>query len=164
MGKYYKLIKNNAEMTMAKIWVDADACPVVIRDIILKAALRTQTQSIFVANSGLPIKRNQYVQTVQVDKGFDVADGYISVHATEADLVVTQDIPLAAEVVEKNIAAINPRGDFYTSANIKQRLAMRNLMTELRDIGQISGGAGKFSDRDKQTFANAFDRWLTKQR
>jgi len=147
-----------------KIWIDADACPVPVREMILRASIRTQTALVFVANSPLPIKRTPLVKTVQVQQGFDVADNYISQQVAKDDLVVTQDIPLAAELVEKGVTALNPRGELYTPDNVKQRLAMRNLAEELRSVGQISGGPNKFSDKDKQHFANALDRWLQKSK
>lgn len=144
------------------IWIDADACPVSVREMVLRASTRTQTPLIFVANSPLPVKRTTLVKTVQVSQGFDVADNYISHHVQAKDLVITQDIPLAAELVEKGITALNPRGELYTQDNVRQRLAMRNLAEELRSVGQTSGGPNKFSDRDKQSFANSLDRWLQK--
>jgi len=144
------------------IWIDADACPVPVREMVLRAGQRTATELVFVANSPLPIPRRALVKTVQVAQGFDVADNYISQHAVINDLVITQDIPLAAEIVEKGITALNPRGELYTEANIRQRLAMRNLSEELRSMGQISGGPNKFGDKEKQSFANALDRWLQK--
>jgi len=144
------------------IWIDADACPVPVREIVLRASVRTNTPLVFVANSPLPIPKRPIIKTVQVSQGFDVADNYISEHAQITDLVITQDIPLAAELVEKNITALNPRGELYTIENIRQRLAMRNLAEELRNIGQTSGGHGKFGDKEKQSFANALDRWLQK--
>ena len=144
------------------IWIDADACPVAVREIVLRASQRKQIALIFVANSALPIKRTALVKTVQVSQGFDVADNYISQHVELNDLVITQDIPLAAELVEKGIIALNPRGELYTIDNVKQRLAMRNMAEELRSVGQISGGPNKFSDKDKQNFANSLDRWLQK--
>ncbi|WP_372881854.1 YaiI/YqxD family protein [Psychromonas sp.] len=144
------------------IWIDADACPVPVREMVLRASQRTSTALVFVANSPLPIARRDLVKTVQVSQGFDVADNYICKHAAINDLVITQDIPLAAELVEKGICALNPRGELYTQANIRQRLAMRNLSEELRSIGQISGGPNKFGDKEKQNFANALDRWLQK--
>lgn len=145
------------------IWIDADACPVVVREIILRASQRTSTPVIFVANSPLPIASRPLVKTIRVAQGFDVADNYISQHVQINDLVITQDIPLAAEIVCKGITALNPRGELYTQENVRQRLAMRNMAEELRSIGQITGGANKFSDKDKQGFANALDRWLQKQ-
>ncbi len=146
------------------IWIDADACPVPVRDMVLRASQRTSTALVFVANSPLPIPRRPLIKTVQVSQGFDVADNYISQHVQSDDLVITQDIPLAAEIVEKGITALNPRGELYTVENIRQRLAMRNFAEELRSTGQISGGPNKFGDKEKQTFANALDRWLQKNR
>ena len=145
-----------------KIWIDADACPVAVREMVLRASMRTKTELVFVANSPLPVKRTALVKTVQVSQGFDVADNYISQHVELTDLVITQDIPLAAELVEKGVIALNPRGELYTAENVRQRLAMRNLAEELRSVGQISGGPNKFSDKDKQNFANSLDKWLQK--
>ncbi|MFT6987070.1 MAG: hypothetical protein ACJAT7_002923 [Psychromonas sp.] len=147
---------------MMTIWIDADACPVTVREIVLRASQRTNTPLVFVANSPLPVPTRPLVKTVRVAQGFDVADNYISQHAELNDLVITQDIPLAAEIVEKGITALNPRGELYTVENIRQRLAMRNFAEELRNTGQISGGPNKFGDKEKQTFANALDRWLQK--
>jgi len=146
------------------IWIDADACPVAVREIVLRASQRTNMPLVFVANSLLPIVTRPLVKTVRVAQGFDVADNYISQHAEVNDLVITQDIPLAAEIVEKGIVALNPRGEIYTQENIRQRLAMRNFAEELRNIGQLSGGPNKFGDKEKQTFANALDRWLQKNK
>lgn len=144
------------------IWIDADACPVPVREMVLRASERTKTELIFVANSPLPVRRTTLVKTVQVSQGFDVADNYISQHVAIEDLVITQDIPLAAELVAKGVIALNPRGELYTAENVRQRLAMRDLAEELRSVGKISGGPSKFSDKDKQNFANALDRWLQK--
>ncbi len=146
------------------IWIDADACPVAVREMVLRASQRTDTALVFVANSPLPVPTRPLVKTVRVAQGFDVADNYISQHVELNDLVITQDIPLAAEIVEKGITALNPRGELYTEENIRQRLAMRNFAEELRSIGQISGGPNKFGDKEKQTFANALDRWLQKSK
>jgi len=147
-----------------KIWIDADACPVAVREIVLRASQRTTTPLVFVANSPLPVPKRALIKTVQVSQGFDVADNYISEHAQLGDLVITQDIPLAAEIVEQGITALNPRGELYTRENIRQRLAMRNLSEELRNIGQLSGGPNKFGDKEKQNFANTLDRWLQKNK
>ncbi|HIP75932.1 MAG TPA: YaiI/YqxD family protein [Psychromonas hadalis] len=144
------------------IWIDADACPVAVREIVLKASLRTNTPLIFVANSPVPVLRRDLVKMVQVAQGFDVADNYISQHVQTIDLVITQDIPLAAELVEKGVTALNPRGELYTIENIRQRLAMRNFSQALRDCGQMTKGQNKFGDKEKQGFANALDRWLQK--
>ncbi|AGH81775.1 hypothetical protein PCNPT3_09185 [Psychromonas sp. CNPT3] len=146
------------------IWIDADACPVPVRDIIIRASQRTQCPLVFVANSPLPLPTRTLIKRVQVPQGFDVADNYILQHATDKDLVVTQDIPLAAELVALKICALNPRGELYTPENIRQRLAMRNFAQEMRDIGQITGGQNKFADKEKQAFANALDRWLQKNK
>lgn len=146
------------------IWIDADACPVPVRDIVLRAGERTQTALIFVANTPIPLPRRALIKMVQVQQGFDVADNYISEHVKSDDLVISQDIPLAAEIVEKGITALNPRGELYTAENIRQRLAMRNFAQELRDIGQKTGGQNKFGDKEKQGFANALDRWLQKKK
>ena len=146
------------------IWIDADACPVPVREMVLRASQRTNTPLVFVANSPLPISRRPLIKTVQVSQGFDVADNYISQHAQLKDLVITQDIPLAAEIVEQGITALNPRGELYTVENVRQRLAMRNFAEELRNIGQMSGGQNNFGEKEKQTFANALDRWLQKNK
>ena len=136
------------------IWIDADACPVPVREIVLRASARTNTPLVFVANSSLPIPKRPIIKTVQVAQGFDVADNYISEHAQLKDLVITQDIPLAAEIVEKGITALNPRGELYTIENIRQRLAMRNFAEELRSIGQDKWRSmDKFGDKEK---ANLF--------
>ena len=146
------------------IWIDADACPVPVREMVIRASERTGVALIFVANSPLPVPRRELIKTVQVAQGFDVADNYISMHVQGKDLVITQDIPLAAELVEKGVTALNPRGELYTPENIRQRLAMRNFAQELRDIGQNTGGQSKFADKEKQAFANALDRWLQKNK
>ena len=146
------------------IWIDADACPVPVREMVIRASERTGVALIFVANSPLPVPRRELIKTVQVAQGFDVADNYISMHVQSKDLVITQDIPLAAELVEKGVTALNPRGELYTPENIRQRLAMRNFAQELRDIGQNTGGQSKFADKEKQAFANALDRWLQKNK
>lgn len=146
------------------IWIDADACPVPVREIVIRASERTGVELIFVANSPLPIPRRALIKTVQVAQGFDVADNYIALKVQKNDLVITQDIPLAADIVAKGVTALNPRGELYTAENIRQRLAMRNMAQELRDIGQTTGGQSKFADKEKQAFANALDRWLQKNK
>jgi uncharacterized protein YaiI (UPF0178 family) len=143
-----------------QIWIDADACPNVIKDILYRAAERRQLRLILVANQFIAAPPSPYIKTVQVAKGFDVADNHIVQHCQFGDLVITADIPLAAEVVAKQAYALNPRGELYTKENIKEHLAMRDFMTGLRDTGQICGGPSAFSQRDKQTFANALDRFL----
>lgn len=145
------------------IWVDADACPKVVKDILFRAAERVQLALTLVANQPLSTPPSRLITTVQVPQGFDVADNYIVLHLQAGDLVVTADIPLAAEVIEKGALALNPRGELYTRNNVRQRLAMRNMMEELRSNGQITGGPPPLNQRDRQTFANALDRLLAKR-
>jgi uncharacterized protein YaiI (UPF0178 family) len=142
--------------------VDADACPVQIREILFRAAERTRTELVLVANQPIRAPRSEVIRQIQVPKGFDVADNEIVRRMAPGDLVVTADIPLAAAAIERGGVALNPRGDFYTAENVKQRLAMRNLMAELRDTGQVTGGPPALGQRDRQSFANALDRWLAR--
>jgi len=146
-----------------KIWVDADACPVVIKEIIFRAAERTQTETTLLANHYLKVPPSKVISFVQVSSGFDVADDEIVKRAEKNDLVVTADIPLAAEVVEKGCIALNPRGELYTASNIKQRLNMRDFMDTLRSSGIQTEGAPPLSQNDRQAFANNLDKWLTKK-
>jgi uncharacterized protein YaiI (UPF0178 family) len=146
-----------------KIWVDADACPVVIKEIIFRAAERTNTQTTLLANHYLKTPPSKVISFVQVSAGFDVADDEIVKRADKGDLVITADIPLAAEVVEKGCIALNPRGELYTASNIKQRLNMRDFMDTLRSSGIETGGVPPISQNDRQTFANNLDRWLIKK-
>jgi uncharacterized protein YaiI (UPF0178 family) len=145
-----------------KIWVDADACPAVIKDILFKAAERTQLEMTLVANHFMRIPPSQFTTFLQVTQGFDVADNEIVKRLTAGDLVITGDIPLAAEVIEKGGHALNPRGEMYTTANIKQRLAMRDLMDSLRSSGVDTGGPSAMNQADRQKFANNLDSFLTK--
>lgn len=145
-----------------KIWIDADACPGVIKDILYRASQRKQLDLILVANQPLKTPPSPFIRSIQVGAGFDVADNYIVQNMAAGDLVITADIPLAAEVIEAEGHAINPRGAFYTKENIKQRLTMRNFMEELRNTGQVSGGPPPLSHSDRQAFANALDRFLAK--
>lgn len=142
------------------IWVDADACPAVIRDILFRAAVRKQMALTLVANQSISIPPSPFIKAVRVQAGFDVADHYIVQHLCAGDLVVTQDIPLAALVIEQGGVALNPRGELYTADNIRQRLSMRNFMEELRSSGVMTGGPSAFSQRDRQEFANQLDRYL----
>lgn len=144
-----------------KIYVDADACPNAIKQILYRAARRTQKQLILVANQSLATPLNKNIQTVKVGQGFDVADDYIAEQVTQHDLVITADIPLAKQVLDKNATALNPRGELYTHDNIKQRLNMRDFMQTLRDSGINTGGPKALNQRDHQRFANALDRFLT---
>lgn len=145
-----------------QIWVDADACPNVIKDILFRAANRTELPLILVANQPLNTPPSAFIKSIRVGAGFDVADDYIAQEVVKGDIVVTADIPLAAEIVAKGAYGINPRGELYTEQNIKQRLTMRNFMEEMRSTGQASGGPPPLDNRDKQTFANTLDRLLVK--
>ncbi len=145
-----------------KIWVDADACPVVIKEIIFRAADRTKITTTLVANQFLRIPFSPYIKFIGVAGGFDVADNKIVEECETDDLVITADIPLAALVVAKGAHALNPRGELYTTANIKERLAMRNLMNELRGNGVDISGPSIFNNSDRQAFAAALDRFIAK--
>ena len=143
------------------IWVDADACPKVIKDVLFRAAIRTQTPLTLVANSLLTHPNSKLIQSVRVEKGFDGADNYIVAHLQANDLVITADIPLADAVINKNGTALNPRGELYSKENIKQKLAFRNLNDQLRSSGIITSGPSTLNKRDLQLFANALDKFLT---
>jgi len=144
------------------IWVDADACPRVIRDILLRAATRAQTPMFFVANHALPVPPSPFVKVVQVEQGFDVADNYIVQQVLVNDLVITSDIPLAAEVIEKGALVISSRGEKYTRGNIGARLNMRDFMETMRSSVVVGGGPPALGSKDKQAFANALDQYLAK--
>ncbi len=144
------------------IWVDADACPVVIKEILYRAAERTGTALILVANQPLRVPRSRVIRTIQVPAGLDVADNEIVKRLSAGDLVVTADIPLAAEVIERGGHALNPRGEMYTVDNIRARLNMRDFMDTLRASGVDTGGPAAISQADRQAFANSLDRHLAK--
>ena len=146
-----------------KIWVDADACPVVVKEILFRAATRTGVELTLVANQPLSTPSSANIKTVQVPGGFDVADDEIVKRLGAGDLVITSDIPLAAEVIAKGGHALSPRGEMHTSENIGARLNMRDFLDTMRSSGvEMGGGPAAFSQRDKQTFANELDRFLTK--
>ena len=145
-----------------QIWVDADACPVVIKEIIFRAAERLQISTILVANQMLRTPPSRFIRAIQVASGFDVADAHIVEQLTAGDLVITADIPLASLVIGRGAHALNPRGELYTPANIQERLSMRNFMEELRGAGVETGGPAAFSQADRQAFANTLDRFLVK--
>jgi len=145
-----------------QIWVDADACPVVIKEILYRVADRLELPVTLVANQGLRVPPSRFVRTVQVPSGADVADQEIVRLLNPGDLVVTGDIPLAADVLAKGGYALNPRGEFYTKDNIAQQLSMRAFMEELRSGGVDTGGPAAFSQSDRQSFANSLDRHLQK--
>lgn len=147
-----------------KIWVDADACPVVIKDILFKAAERTGVVVTLVANRPVRIPSSRYVTFVQVFAGLDVADNEIVKRLVAGDLVVTADIPLAANVIEKGGAALNPRGELYSAENIRARLSVRDFMETLRAGGIDTGGPPVLNKNDRQNFANQLDRFLTRHR
>ena len=145
-----------------QIWVDADACPNVIKEILFRAAERKSIETVLVANQYLRTPPSAFIRSVQVEQGFDVADNYIAQRCEPGDLVITADIPLAAEVIEKQGHALNPRGEFYTPENIRQRLNMRDFMEQLRNSGVGTGGPAKLGQADRQQFANQLDRFLAK--
>lgn len=145
-----------------KIWVDADACPNVIKDILFRAAERVQVATILVANQPIRTPPSRYISKVLVRAGFDEADSYIAAAIEAGDLVITADIPLASQVIDKDGYALNPRGELYTRDNIRQRLGMRNFMEELRGSGVDTGGPSSLSQADRQAFANELDRFLTR--
>ncbi len=144
------------------IWVDADACPGVIKEILFRAAERVQVPMTLVANQPLSTPPSQLINSLRVSAGFDVADKEIVKRLQKGDLVITADIPLAADVIEKGGHALNPRGDFYTLDNIRQRLSMRDFMETLRSSGIQTGGPNTLNQRDRQNFANQLDRFLAK--
>lgn len=148
----------------ARIWVDADACPSAVRDILFRAAERAQVHVTLVANQYLRCPPSPYVRALQVQGGYDVADSAIVERLQAGDLVVTQDIPLAARVIEKGGVAVGPRGEPFTPDNMAERLSMRNFMEELRGAGVQTGGPAAFHARDRQAFANYLDRWLAQRR
>jgi uncharacterized protein YaiI (UPF0178 family) len=144
-----------------RIWVDADACPGETKELLFRATKRTQTQVTLVANQPLRTPRSEFIDSVLVPAGANVADRRIVELVEPGDLVITADIPLAADVVAHGGQALDPRGELYTDANIGERLAVRNLLDELRGGGQITGGPSNFNAKNRQAFANQLDRWLT---
>lgn len=145
-----------------KIYIDADAFPKVIKDILFRTSKRMKIPLILVANQYLRVPASPYITSIGVPLGPDSADDHIVELVCEGDLVVTADIPLADRVVKKRAYAINPRGELYTEDNIKERLAVRDLMDELRSSGINTGGPSSYGMKDKQAFANQLDRFLTK--
>jgi uncharacterized protein YaiI (UPF0178 family) len=144
------------------IWVDADACPNVIKDILFRAAERMQVEMTLVANQLIRVPPSRHIRALQVPGGFDVADEKIVQEVRKGDLVITADIPLAASVIEKGGHALNPRGEFYTKDDIRERLTMRNFMDELRGSGVDTGGPASLSHGDRKAFAGQLDRFLHK--
>lgn len=146
-----------------QIWVDADACPAVIKEILFRAAVRAQVRLTLVANQRLRTPPSPFIQSMQVASGFDVADNRIVELMQAGDLVITADIPLAAAVIDKGGCALNPRGTLYTAENVREALSLRNFMAELRGSGVETGGPQTFGAGDRQAFANQLDRWLAQQ-
>lgn len=144
------------------LWIDADACPRAVKELVFRAALRTGVPAVMVANSTMHVPRTGAVRLLVVDHGPDVADAAILEQSEPGDLVVTADIPLAAQLVDGGRVAINPRGQVYTAENVKEALATRNLMQELRDQGMETGGPAPMKATDTAQFANALDRELTR--
>ena len=149
-------------MSKPKIWVDADACPGPIKEILYKAAKRREIEAWFVANQALRLPPSPFLKNILVKTGLNVADQYIADSVGPQDLVVTADVPLAADVVERGALALSPRGELWDGDSIGERLAVRNLMDDLRGEGQITGGPASLSAPDRQAFANQLDRWLTR--
>ena len=148
-----------------QIWVDADACPQVIKEILFRAAERAQVLTTLVSNMALSrTPSSPYIRTIQVANGFDGADRRIVAEMQPGDLVITADLPLAAEVVTRGGHALDPRGDLYSEDNVRERLAIRNLMQDLRSGGELLGGPAPFRQNDRQLFANQLDRFLTRRR
>ncbi len=146
---------------MPTIWIDADAAPRACKEVLFKASAKRKVALVLVANHWQQTPRNRLVRFVQVAAGMDVADDYIAEHVEEGDLVITNDIPLAAQVVEKGAEVLRPRGEPLNTTNVAQKLAMRDFMDELRGTGVMTGGPPPYADKDKQRFANAIDRWVT---
>lgn len=147
---------------LPQIWVDADACPMEIKQLLYRAAENRLMKVTLVANQPMRVPPSDFISTILVPPGMNIADRHIVELVITGDLVVTADIPLAADVVAKGGQALNPRGELYTNSNIGERLAARNLMDELRGSGMITGGPANFNAKDRQAFANQLDRWLTK--
>ena len=146
------------------IWIDADACPAVIKDILYRAAERAKIPMTLVANKFLRTPPSPFIRAVQVPRGIDVADSHIVRELAAGDLVITADIPLAADVLAKGGHALNPRGEFYTPENIQERLALRNYLDELRGAGEHTGGPAAFDNTDRKRFADQLDRFLARKR
>ena len=146
-----------------KIWVDADGCPRPVKEIVYRAAARLELETVLVANRPLATPKSMYVSSIVVSSGMDVADDWIAERVDVRDVVITADIPLAARIVERGATGISPHGEVYSEANVRERLSVRDFMHELREMGVQTGGPPPFSNRDKQNFANALDRILTRR-
>ncbi|HEY9759140.1 MAG TPA: YaiI/YqxD family protein [Oculatellaceae cyanobacterium] len=157
---------NSSEIPAAtqpfRIWVDADAVPGAVKDVVLAAALKRRIETVFVANKPISLPQSPLLSLVIVKKTPDAADYYINEQAAEGDFTITQDIPLAHLLVKRGLTVINPRGEKYSEENIGERLSIRNLMEQLRDQGEITGGPARFGEKEKRAFAATFDRELTR--
>jgi uncharacterized protein YaiI (UPF0178 family) len=147
-----------------RIWVDADACPGEVKELLYRAARRRQVRVTLVANQPLRTPKSEYIDTLLVPEGANEADRHVAESVEPGDLVITADVPLAADVVAAGAQALDPRGELYTEANVGARLAARNLMDELRGGGLVTGGPAGYTAKDRQAFANQLDRWLTRAR
>lgn len=156
------MFSNEEERQAMQLWVDADACPRAVKEIIYRAAGRVQVRTTFVANTKLQLPHSEFLHFLQVGAGFDVADHEIARRMQPGDLVITADIPLAADAIDQGGYALNPRGEFYTRENVKAALSMRNFMDGLRATGTLTGGPAAFSHTDRTAFANQLDRFLTR--
>ncbi|MHA6494870.1 YaiI/YqxD family protein [Pseudomonas borbori] len=145
-----------------RVWIDADACPRPAKDLVIKFALKRRFDVVLVAGQGLSKPSYACVQLIVVPSGPDAADDYLVAHAQPGELVICSDIPLADRLVKKGVAALDPRGREFDENNMGDTLAVRNLFTELRELGQLGGGQGPYGERDRQAFANALDRVLTR--
>ena len=145
-----------------KIWIDADACPRVIKEMVFRASERLQVPVCLVANKDLSKTHSRLITSILVADGFDIADDYIAEHAAPEDLVITADIPLAARIVANGGVALDPRGELYTEENVGERLSIRDLMQELRSAGFVQGGPAQFGLTDRKRFASTLDRTLTR--
>ena len=155
---------SEAPPRIPQVWVDADACPGPVKEILFRAAERAQVPVTLVANQWLRTPGSRFVRALQVQGGFDAADDAIAERAGPGDLVVTQDIPLASRVLASGAEAVDPRGERFTADNIAERLSVRNFMEELRGAGVQTGGPAAFNARDRQAFANQLDGWLARRR
>ena len=145
-----------------RIWIDADACPRVIKEIVFRASERLAIPVCLVANTSLAKHHSGLIESVVVAEGFDAADDYIAEQAEQGDVVITADIPLAARIVAKGAMGLDPRGELYSEENVSERLSMRDMMMELRDAGMVQGGPAQFGATDKQRFASSLDTLLTR--
>lgn len=149
---------------MMHIWIDGDACPKIIKDLLFRAAMRTKTYLIFISNHAVSVPLSPYIKKHQVGFGFDVADKYILDHMNNNDLVITADIPLADSVISQGGFALNPRGEMYSAENMKQHLALRNFNESLRSCNLLTGGPGKLSQKEIRDFANNLDKFIAQKK